>query len=239
MELLYEFINGTEEERKIIDDIIEFINKKYSEKLDLNILKKVEIVDRLENKSSGRSFVDKIVLPRKYGLENVHFKKNFIENIESDSILNMLISTIYHELWHVSTWDKYAIMYEYILSENNVDMCTALAYKYWIEYIAHIETVFMEVFEIMSTFCNNFVHKRWHRMEYGYQYFMIGLPYYLVRSQYLQLYDNLTKKIECEELRKTVYDFDKDSKLLLDNKNINDIEKANIIKERVKKLFNI
>ena len=154
-----------------------------------------------------------------------------------NSKLKTCIGTIYHELWHVSTWEKYEDMYEYVLNEKSADVYMTYAYMYWIEYIANMETVFMKVPEAMKEFCENFVQKRWHKIEYGYSYFIKTLPYYLIRSQYINLFDELTQKIICSELRQAVYDFDNESKFLLHIKYMDDIEKANSLKNMIEELF--
>ena len=177
-------INGTKEEEKIINCIINFISKEYAEKLNINRLKIIEVVDELDNDSSGRSIRDKIILPRKYGLENIRIEGDISKDNLIDSELGMLISTIYHELWHISTWDEYEEMNEYVLDGKNSDFFTSYAYMYWLEYLGHIETVFMENTDVMKEFCENFVHIQWHKIEYGYSYFIKALPYYLVRSNY-------------------------------------------------------
>lgn len=194
MELSYNIINATKAEEDNIDLIISYIIDNYNDKINIEKLKQIEVVDKLDNDSSGRSIRDKIILPRKYGLDGIENLKDIIIEKETNSKLKMLISTIYHELWHVSTWNKYEVMYEYVLDEQNTDTYTAFAYMYWIEYIAHVETIFMEVPDIMKEFCKNFAREKWHRIEYGYSYFIKALPYYLIRSQYLNIFDELTKK---------------------------------------------
>ena len=230
-------LNATEEEENNINLIISYIADNYNEKIDVEKLKQIEVVDKLDNDSSGRSIRDKIVLPRKYGLDGIGKVKNILVEKEENSKLKMLIGTIYHELWHISTWNKYEVMYEYVLNEKDSDIYTAYAYMYWIEYIAHVETIFMEVPDVMKEFCENFVLRKWHKIEYGYSYFIKALPYYLIRSQYLDLYDELTQKIISKDLRQAVYDFDSKSKLLLHNKSMDDIEKANEIKNVIEELF--
>lgn len=237
MEFSYNVINATEEEEDNINLIISYIADNYNEKIDIGKLKQIEVVEKLDNDSSGRSIRNKIILPRKYGLDGIENIKDISIEKEINLKLNMLISTIYHELWHISTWNKYEVMYEYVLNEKNSDIYTAYAYMYWIEYIAHTETIFMEVPEIMKEFCESFIQKKWHRIEYGYSYFIKALPYYLIKSQYLNLFDELTPKIISNELRQAVYNFDNESKFLLHNKYIDDIEKANVIKNMVEELF--
>lgn len=237
MKFSYKIINATEEEENNIDLIISYIVDYYNEKIDIEKLKQIEIVDKLDNDSSGRSIRDKIILPRKYGLEGIAEIKDILSEKERNIKLKMLIGTIYHELWHVSTWSKYEDMYEYVLDEENSEIFIAYAYMYWIEYIANKETVFIKAPEIMKEFCENFVHTKWHRIEYGYSYFIKALPYYLIRSQYLNIFENLTKKIESDELRKAVYDFDNISKCLLNDTNMKDIKKADIIKKMIEELF--
>ena len=70
-----------------------------------------------------------------------------------------------------------------------------------------------------------------------YSYFIKALPYYLIRSQHLNLYDELTQEIASSKLRQVVYDFDYKSKLLLHNSNMDDIEKANDIKSMIEGLL--
>ncbi len=237
MKFSYNIINATEEEENSINLIISYIADNYNKKIDIEKLKQIEVVDKLDNNSSGRSIRDKIILPRKYGLEGIEEIKDLLSEKERNIKLKILIGTIYHELWHVSTWHKYEAMYEYVLDEENSEIFVAYAYMYWIEYIANIETVFIKVPERMREFCVNFVYTEWYKMEYGYSHFIKALPYYLIRSQYLNLFEDLTQKIECDELRKAVYDFDNTSKCLLNNTNIDDIKKADIIKNLIEELF--
>lgn len=237
MAFSYKIINATEEEENNINLIISYIADNYNGKIDIGKLRQLEVVDKLDNDSSGRSIQDKIILPRKYGLEGIGEIKDILSEKERNIKLKMLIGTIYHELWHVSTWSKYENMYEYILNKKKADIYTAYAYMYWIEYVAHVETIFMEVPDVMKEFCENFVIRKWHKIEYGYSYFIKALPYYLIRSQYLGIYDELTQKMVSKELRQAVYDFDNESKFLLHNKYIDDIEKVNKIKNMIEELF--
>lgn len=237
MNMAYEILNGTKNEEHIINNIIKLIESRYSEKIYINRLKKIEIVDKLDYGSSGKSMVDKIILSRKNGLNDVVYE-NYENEIPVNNIkLRMLISTIYHELWHISTWKDYKDMYDYITNSEITDLVIAYAYMYWIEYIAHVETIFMEVPEIMNKFCNNFVSKEWNEMEYGYSYFIKELPYFLIRSQYLNIFDDLTKEIRNDELKDAVFIFDKESKYLLHNNKISDREKANVIANLIVKLL--
>ncbi len=237
MNFSYKVINATKQEENIINSIIYYIVGNYGKKIDINKLCQIEVVEKLDNDSSGRSIRDKIILPRKYGLEGIENIKDIIAEKETNSKLKMLIATIYHELWHISTWSKYETMYEYVLNKKESEIYTAYAYMYWIEYVAQVETVFMEVPKVMKEFCVNFVLKKWHKIEYGYSYFIKALPYYLSRSQYLSIFDELTPKMLSNELRQAVYDFDNKSKLLLHNANMTDIEKANDIKCMIEELF--
>ena len=230
----YEIINATKKEEETIYNIIEFINRNYSEKLSLNELKKIEVIDKLPYGSSARSFRNKIILSRKNGLEMVIDSQ---ENIFDGFYCRMLISTIYHELWHISTWKKYEDMYEYITNNVKKDLIIAYAYMYWLEYIAHNETVFLEVPNIMEDFCEKFIRKKWTEMEDGYSYFIKELPYYLIRSQYLNIFDSLTEQIQNKELKSAIYNFDKESKKLLYNSVLNDKEKAEKIAVIIEELL--
>ena len=103
--------------------------------------------------------------------------------------------------------------------------------------MAHVETVFMEVPEVMRKFCKGFVYREWQNTYDEYSYFIKALPYYLIRSQYLSLYDELTQHIIPNELRQAAYDFGCKSKFLLHDNNMDDIEKANYIKSMIVELL--
>lgn len=233
----YEIINARIQEKIFIDKVLKYISDNYSDKLNIQKLRKIEIVDKLPGGSSGRTIRDKVILSRKNGIDRVKGLCPDKLGIDNSIMLRDIISTIYHELWHVSTWDNFVYLYEYVLDENNEDWNTILAYLYWIEYLAHVETVFMEVPEVMRKFCKEFVYREWKNTYDEYFYFVKVLPYYLIRSQYLNLYDELTQKITSNKLRQAVYDFDCKSKLLLHNSNVDDIEKANDLKSMIEGLL--
>ncbi len=229
----YEIINASVQEKEFLDKMFKYINDNYSNKLNVEKLRKVEIVNELSGGSSGRAICDKIILSRKNGLDRVNSLCQGELDINNDVLLRDLVSTIYHELWHVSTWDKFEYLYEYVMDEKNEDWNTVLAYLYWIEYLAHVETVFMEVPEVMRKFCKGFVYREWKNTYDEYSYFIKALPYYLIRSQYLSLYDELTQHIIPNELRQAAYDFGCKSKFLLHDNDMDDIEKANYIKSMI------
>lgn len=232
----YYIINANEIEKEIINNTIKYIQHYYSYKLKIENLKEVEVVDKLSGGASGRAFRDKMFLARENGLNVLKYKNNNNPGMLLDDKLKDVISTIYHELWHISTWKKYEYMYESVLNDN-IDDITAYAYMYWIEYIGHLETVFMEVPKKAQEFCQSFSGAKWEKDQSHYIYFVKSLPYYLVRSQYLGIYDELTMKIGCEELKEAVYEFDNTSKQLLGNGIIDDIQRAGIIKEKISKLL--
>lgn len=229
----YEIINASVQEKEFLDKMFKYINDNYSNKLNVEKLRKVEIVNELSGGSSGRAICDKIILSRKNGLDRVNSLCQGELDINNDVLLRDLVSTIYHELWHVSTWDKFEYLYEYVMDEKNEDWNTVLAYLYWIEYLAHVETVFMEVPEVMRKFCKGFVYREWKNTYDEYSYFIKALPYYLIRSQYLSLYDELTQHIIPNELRQAAYNFGCKSKFLLHDNDMDDIEKANYIKSMI------
>ena len=232
----YYIINANETEKEIINNIIKYIQHCYSHKLKIESLNGIEVVDKLSGGASGRAFRDKMFLARENGLNVLKYKNYNKPGIILDDELKDVISTIYHELWHISTWKKYEYMYESVLNDN-IDDITAYAYMYWIEYIGHLETVFMEVPKKAQEFCQSFSCAKWEKDQSHYIYFVKSLPYYLARSQYLGIFEELTIKIECKELKEAVYEFDYTSKQLLGNEYMDDIQKANIIKEKINKLL--
>ena len=115
----YKIVNASEQEEKFLQKVIKYITDNYADKLIVQKLKKIEIVDELLGGSSGRTIRDKIILPRKNGIDKIDNLCQDGLDIDGNMILKDLVSTIYHELWHVSTWDKYELLYEYVLNEKN------------------------------------------------------------------------------------------------------------------------
>lgn len=230
----YEIINGTKEEKRFIKDILNYICDNFSDKISVRKLHRVEVVHELENGSGGRAIRDKIILPRKNGLERIQNSENIRVDKENDAGLQSLISTVYHELWHVDTWKKYEIMYEYVLSTERKDMFTSYAYMYWIEYLANKYTVFMDDAKEIKEFCEKLIHFKWNTVDSDYSYFIKRLPYFLIESQYLNIYDELIKHLS-SDIREIVLEFDKMSRYLLSDTNMKDIEKAVKIRELIVK----
>lgn len=232
----YQIINATNDEREIIDEIIKYIDQNYHEKISVFKLEIVEVVDKLSNGSSGRALRTKMYLVRENGIDVLKGINFTTTEFKKNDDIKEIIGTIYHELWHISTWDLYSDMYEFVLDESN-DSITAFAYMYWIEFIAHIETVFMEVPSVMRKFCENFINRQWQNIVGGYSYFVKALPYFIVRARYLGCFEKLAEQIMCRELRNAVYEFESVSYGLLNNDMFTENEKAMIIKDKVKKLF--
>lgn len=235
----YKIIGGKNFEQRLIVNIISYIEEMYSDLIKTEDLYEVEVKDKLSNDASGRSIEHKIFISREKVLNGIPYDINIADNLERNSKLKRLVSTIYHELWHVSTWEQYREIYEYITcgKEDYNSLCIAYSYMYWIEYIGHKETIFIEDYQTMIDFCKNFVNKRWEKTEYGYSDFVKSLPYYIVRACYLNEYESLTQQIFCKELRNATTDFKVVSEELFDNKYMNEIEKAKIIEDMIRQLL--
>lgn len=233
----YEIRNANTKERNIIDTIMTYIEINFVDKYNFDELKCIEVVDSLSGGSSARTIRNKILVARENGLDLVQQPSIAFDDICKIKEISMIFSTFYHELWHVNTWKKYSEMYEYIIKERVEDIYEAMAYLYWIEYIAHVDTVKMEDTNIMNTFCRNFVITEWHKMYGGYQDYIKALPYFLVRSHYLDKFEDLTNMIRCKELKDATYEFDLLSKQLMADCRVEEIEKAREIKKRIIILF--
>lgn len=237
----YKIIGATEFEEILINNIISYIAEMHLDIIKLYDLYEIEILDKLSNDSSGRSIEHKMFLSREYALSGIPYEIEVENNLEKSSKLKRLVSTVYHELWHISTWDRYREMYEYVISVKDNDdsniIYTAYSYMYWIEYVAHIETVFIEDYRTMKEFCENFVNKRWEKIEYGYSYFVKALPYYIVRARYINEYESLTEQICCKEIRYATMDFKRGSEELFNNEDMTEKEKSKVIEGMIRKLF--
>lgn len=79
--------------------------------------------------------------------------------------------------------------------------------------------------------------KNWHKIDCGYSCFIKALSYFLAQANYLGIFDMLTKKIKCEELKVATYEFDRESRKLYNDNSITDEEKARIIRGKIESLF--
>ena len=59
------------------------------------------------------------------------------------------------------------------------------------------------------------------------------------RANYLNIFDELTKRIRYEELKEATSNFDEESRWLYSNNSITDEEKARIIRGKIECLFNL
>ena len=228
-----EIINASVKEEAFIRETLELIAKRYSEKMKFSNLESVEVVDELSGDSNGRAIRRKLFLSRKNGLELLN-GLNYDE-INDDRLKDM-IATIYHELWHVSTYDKYRNMYETVLDDQS-DIYLALAYRYWIEYIAHMHTGFMEVTEKMKNFCDSFIKEEWQDTPENLLKLHIYLPYYIARAQILGRFENDIKKIKSERSRTIVYRIEQISCELMKNKSMSEQQKALVIRDEIKEIW--
>ena len=228
-----EIINASVKEEEFIRETFELIAERYSGKVKFSNLESVEVVDELSGDSSGRAIRRKLFLSRKNGLELLN-GLNYDE-INDDRLKDM-IATIYHELWHVPTYDKYQNMYETVL-DDQTDIYLALAYRYWIEYIAHMHTGFMEVTENMKNFCDSFVKEEWQDTPENLLKLHIYLPYYIARAQILGRFEKDIKKIKSEKLRAIVCRIKKKSCELMKNKSMSEQQKALVIRDEIRKIW--
>ena len=185
---------------------------------DINIT----IVNTLSGGASARCDLknERILVARKNCLEDIDTNSQYVKGI------------IYHELWHYCTNEKYKELYHKMMNPDE-DIALAYACQYWIEYIAHIETVFMEDKNIIEKFCIGFVENSEIRSEIGFSYLIKRMPYFLVRAGYIGKYQEYCNKIKDPEVKLIIQKFNNLSKQLLTDNNKSDYEKAESIKELI------
>lgn len=232
------YINATNAEKCLIEKVLQFIKRRFPNQYDYKLLHYIKIEDELANNSSAQTREHTIIISRKNGISDVYFEEKEIleSHIYKDKKLHVVVSTIYHELWHVNTWKKYQKLYDYVLDESS-DIIKALAYRYWIEYVSHIETVCLEEEGCMKQFCLGFVNTRWAKIECGYQEMLINLPYFLCRAHYLGIYANCLNQIESNIILEIVKSINDITEELLNNQIMSESEKANVIYKEFQKIY--
>lgn len=106
----YKIIGGKNFEQRLIVNIISYIEEMYSDLIKTEDLYEVEVKDKLSNDASGRSIEHKIFISREKVLNGIPYDINIADNLERNSKLKRLVSTIYLNygmLVHGNSIEKY------------------------------------------------------------------------------------------------------------------------------------
>lgn len=216
---LYNYSSMSDKNVELLKNILrEIIDE--NKNLDFTKVKQIEIVNKLENISSDGKFEnDVIILPM-----------DKIESYIKCENINIIKSTIYHELCHAHLKTKLPFIHElsqkYIKEENYVKYFTIMVY---IEYITHLMSVKYENKIIITNFLKSVNNIKWNfNNEESKIWYIKCLPYVLARTkekvEYLNIIDNKEFKDNCNEAKEIFNKFDKNN-LIDDYKILNKLEK--------------
>lgn len=82
-----------------------------------------------------------------------------IEKLENNPNFKMIVNTLYHEMGHITDWEKYPRIYAEAESMENIEI--GLPSLFWLEYIAEKRSQ-LKGHSNNAEFCVQFVKCQWH-----------------------------------------------------------------------------
>lgn len=174
---------------KFLVSVVEYTVNKYGDELNLQNLKQIELIDisEFDIEKDGSTYDNGtriIVTSRLYDmLPNYNIKE-----LVYDNNFKLLVNTMYHEMGHVSDWQKYPNIY--LEAETMKEMKKALPALFWLEYLAELRSCHVEGANV-EEFCTQFVQRQWHSYkndlsiidESNFFYMNKLLPYFIARTK--------------------------------------------------------
>lgn len=205
-------------------EVVQYTLNEYGEGLKLSRLKRIELMDKSEfeiakDGSMCEEGTKIIVTSRLYDLLPTYDIDELLENLE----FKMIVSTMYHEMVHVSDWCDYPKIYA--IGDAMEDMKNALPALFWLEYLAEKRSC--KVCDVnKKEFCEQFVNNKWHSYKSDWTsfdtsnffylnkvipYFLAGITEKETRNYYLNRIDN---KLLVEYIQKLFLEVEKLEQLL-------------------------
>lgn len=175
--------------QKFLEDVVEYTINLYSDKIKIESLKCIELVNRneLEIETDGRT-IDKgtkiILTSRLY--EKLPFLE--INKLQDNDNFHMIVNTLFHEMGHVTDWKIMPNLYNCIKDDTPArNLLTSL---FWVEFIAEKRSC--EVDNVgCDEFCQDFVSREWKAYNFSYDaddmnennFFYLNklIPYFLAK----------------------------------------------------------
>lgn len=173
---------------RFLGEVFQYVLENYARKLSLERLELIELVDKSKFNIpiDGRTCdggTKVIVTSRLYEL----LPSLEIQVLFDNQNFKTLVNTLYHELGHVSDWEKMPKLYEIVEKNDPADL--ALACLLWIEYVAEKRSCLMGLVN-PEEFCDGFVDKEWRVTQFDYEdmsqrnffYLLKHIPYFMART---------------------------------------------------------
>lgn len=166
-----------------------FVIENYAYDLDLSNLKEIELVSKQAFKfnkdgEASENGTKIIVTSRLYEeLPCLNINKLYTNN----KSFQLIMSSLYHEMVHISDWRKYPNLYLGV--QKMVGTKDILAGLIWLEYLAEKKSQMVFPTE-NSDFCNDFVKREWKSIKFNYEdatesnfiFLLKMIPYFMART---------------------------------------------------------
>lgn len=197
-------------EKELLKNSINYLIEMDGGDLNIDNLKELEICDKLEFGSVGRTKKNRILLSYEifeelfkdlnYNSNTISF--NLIEYlIDKNDYVKEFLGTLYHELCHIDVWNKYPNLCDWVEFNCEDDCYRTFAIMYLIEYLVHRKTCELESFNTINKFCLDFVKRDWEKDSNWYWGFLKYLPYFISRSIHINTYHEQISHINDVETR--------------------------------------
>lgn len=191
-----------------LNRIVDITLEQHAKELDLSNLKTIELIDsnKFSYDTDGKAVDDgtRIILTSRC------FKMLDSENADNDTICLQIISTLYHELCHVSDFKKMPLIHQAAEQLSN-DASKGLPSLFFLEYLAEKRSSSINP-EIHRPFCDDFASRKWKATKYNYYdssesnyfYLLKACPYYIARVENLSGTDSHIKSVRNTLLKKMI-----------------------------------
>lgn len=178
-----------------LKELYAHIINEYGYDLKLSELHEIEIVKFLTNDSDGR-MIDEHTIHISARLYN-QLPVLDIKRLHGDSIFDLIIGTLYHELCHIGEIFTMPSLHQYAFAQDGVDYMIAL---FWIEYIVGAKAN-KEIIRDKSVFCTNVAKRAWNIKKLNFEDSDCSNFFYLTKVapyviSYMRIIDSMDAYLE-------------------------------------------
>ncbi len=203
-----------------LEAVVDYVIDRWGNELDLSGLETIELVDisKFNYETDGKVYNEGkniLVTSRLYDELDVLD----INECKNSNTFKLIVSTLYHELGHVSDWKKMPNLYRIV--EENPMSAEGVASLFWLEYIAEKRNTEKKLVD-HDSFCTDVAKSEWHayKTEFGragsdnFAYLCKVLPYFMGRTIDLQKRKKYMGIMKNRLVKEFIIELDKEIKKL-------------------------
>ncbi len=171
-----------------LKNVVKYVIDVLGNELCIDDLEEIELIDKkeLSIETDGRTLANgkKIILTSRLYTQLPEYD---ISKLENSVDFKLIVTTLYHELGHVS--DMKTMPNIYAATQNSNNEKQMLSSYFWVEYLAEKRSTSIGLVDY-SNYCNNFVKRQWNAYKLNFEtysednffYLCKTLSYYMART---------------------------------------------------------